>query len=100
MYSVNSVSAPGLCAAAIRQEPVCAFSSPAGPIHDDDRGCVALPKMLSALSSASVTTVNGHRFLPNYGHLFSPPSGLLVCGVLVQWFDSFPGGRLGEPVAV
>src|SRR5437868_1994764 len=59
--------------------------------------------------------VNGHLFLPNYGHLFSPlvamisphwrPSFLPTAlgaagGVLGQGLHPLAGGRLGEPVAV
>ena len=58
-------------------------------------------------------SVNGHLFLPNYGHLFSPAAATFS----PHWWPSFlptewvavwvrsgasplAGGRLGEPVAV
>jgi hypothetical protein len=58
-------------------------------------------------SPESHLIVNGHLFLPNYGHLFSPlvattlpTSRFAGFRCLGQRHHAFPRGCLGEPVAV
>ena len=67
----------------------------------------------SALASAAIS-VNGHLFLPNYGHLFSPtaamvsphwwpsflPTTWVRLGVSGQRLHPLAGGRLCESIAV